>query len=153
MWWHWGCVGKPFANYFTSYRLESDWRRYVDIETNNPCTIERVVEYGRGIVSHCGGFKFRDVDVHVEPQAADRHHEYENEKERAFTEETTVSAIIRRLSAYASKCYPKRSLPKDLFASESHEIRATDLGVDTYLVNRILETVALTNHVAEEFSC
>lgn len=153
MWWHWGCVGRPFANYFTSYRLESDWKRYIDTEMNNPCTIEKVVEYGRGVVEHRNGFRFRDVAIHVEPMSAEQHELYAAAKELAFVEEKTISAIIRRLSAFAETAYPQRSIPRDLFSAESHTIRLTDFGVDVYLSKRIRETVALTNAVAEEFAC
>lgn len=153
MWWHWGCVGRPFANYFTSYRLESDWKRYIDTDAKNPCTIERIVEYGRGVVSHRGGFRFRDVAIHVEPMSAERHQLYADVKERVFNEEKTIAAIIRRLSEYATSCYPSRHVPRDLFAAESHEIRLTDLGVDVYLASRIRESVALTNAIAGAFAC
>jgi len=153
MWWHWGCAGKPFANYYTSYRLESDWKRYVETGAGNPCAIERIVEFGAGVVQHRGGFRFGRVDIRFEQLSSQAHEEYAAEKERAFAEEKTVAAILRRLAAFAGRLYPERVVPRDLFEFRNHEIRVTDLGVDTYLAGRIREAVALTNAVAERFAC
>jgi hypothetical protein len=153
MWWHWGCIERPFANYFTSYRLESDWNRHIELETDNPCSIERIIEFGNGHVQHCDGFRFGSINIHIEKFSDAKHSSYAEEKEKSFAEEKTIKAIIRRLSAFADASYPDRSIPKDLFASTDHEIRVTDFGVDMYLLKRIRETIELTNAIAEAFQC
>lgn len=153
MWWHWGCVQKPFAEYFTSYRLESDWRRYIDTEQGNPCALERVVEFGSGVVEWRGGFRFDRVVTHVEKMSSEAHERYRAEKAKAFDEEKTPAAIIRRLGEFAFLEYPLRSVPKDIFARSSLSIAVTDFAVDRYLVGRIMEMVSLTNGIAEAFAC
>lgn len=153
MWWHWGCVGRPFANYFTSYRLESDWKRYVETDQNNPCTIERIAEYGNGIVEHRNGFSFSNVRFQIQQVSSDCHERYAETKELAFLEEKTVAGIIRRLTEFCQSVYPDRFIPRNLFSSQNHNIRITDLGVDAYIAKRIRDTVSLTNAIAEMFAC
>lgn len=153
MWWHWGCVGKPFSKYHTSYRMESDWKLYVDTGDKNPCDISQVVEYGRGIVEFRDGFRFAKIGMHVEPMSDEAKEQYAEEKESAFAEEKTATAIIRRLDRFAQRLYPQRHVPRNLFADDTHHVRVTDFGVDSYLVTRMQEVVNLTNQIAENFAC
>lgn len=153
MWWHFGCVGQPFADCHTSYRLESHYRRYIDTGRDDPCGLDAVVRYGAGVVRWAGGFRFDDVSIHVEPMSPAAHDRYRLEKERAFGGEKTAAGLIRRLVAVAAREYPSRVLPADPFKSPILSARVTDFPVDAYLVGRLREAVALTNGAAEAFAC
>jgi len=156
MWFHFGAVDAPFGapeeKYHTSYRVESDWRKYIETDEGNPCKIDRVSKYGKGVAVFRGGFRFDDVNISVESMSEAAHQRYAIEKEAAFNEERTPSAIIKRLGNFAKSEWPLRCNPRSLFGSRQLLVRLTDFGVDRYLARRIQEEVDLTNSIGEVLS-
>lgn len=152
LWWHFGCVGADYMGLATSYRAESMWRNSLVDKEQNPVTLDNVITYGRGVISAVNPFRF-DYSLRVDPMPASVHADYLTEKERAFSEEKTIAAIIKRLSNFAQRVYPDRCVPtfRAMFGSANLHVVATDLGVDRWLVCQIEERVRLINGVAEAF--
>lgn len=155
MWWHFGAVGAPIGaaeeKYHTSYRIETDWKLFIEASRENPCTIERVRRYGAGVILCVDPFAFDHVKIDVVEQTARVHEEYLVEKERAFCECKTPVALLRRLSNWAQAACQHRSVPKDPFASRSLRVVLTDLGIDRYLRAGIESQVEFTNDIAASF--
>lgn len=153
LWWHFGCVAAPWGECYTSYKLETQWNSSLVGMRENPCTPQEVERWGKGVISAINPFRFTEVDVHVEPMSKDVQEDYAEEKERAFNEETTHTAIIKRLASFADRVYPFRAVPsfRQLFDSESAVLRLTDLGVDRWLKQQLQLRIDLTNYVAEHF--
>lgn len=152
-WWHFGCVGKPFAGCTTSFALEGRYSRWEERRGGNPCELETFVRDGKRVVQYRSGFCFDRFEVRVEPMPEDVRREYAEEKERAFAECPTICKIVARLEAFAQKVYPSRMVPDDIFKARDVEIVATDLPIDNFLIEDIREKVELTNRCAEEFAC
>lgn len=153
MWWHWGCVGADFGGLHTSYRAESLWRASLEGRATNPVTLEAAVKYGTGVIRACNPFRF-DFHAQILPMSTSVHDEYAAEKERAFTSEHTITAILKRLSAFASRVCPDRRVPsfREMFSARRLHVVATDLGVDRWLLAQIEERVRIINGVAEAFA-
>lgn len=154
LWWHFGCVGIEFGGCNVSYTLETRWNGYIVGMRENPCSPEELERYGDGVIEAHDPFQFDAVDIHVEPMPPDVHARYLEEKERAFQEESTPTAIIKRLAAFASLEYPFRSVPTfgQMFEQRRLTVRATDLGVDRFLVNQIKLRAELINFAARRFA-
>lgn len=154
LWWHFGCVGIDFGGCATSYCLETRWNGSVIGMRPNPCTPGELERYGDGVIRAVDPFRFDPVSIHVESMPEDVHARYLEEKEAAFNEESTPNAIIKRLAAFAQLVYPFRKVPtfREMFRSEHLEVRATDLGVDRFLVNQIRIRAELINFAAERFA-
>lgn len=155
VWFHFGCVDAPFANYFTSYRLESDWNRYIDTERreHHPCQESVFESHSKGVVDFSNGFTFDPVTIETIETSKLIKADYAEEKELAFEDEKTPAAIIKRLAKFAQSRCQERSIPDSLFKSPVKKIVSTDLGVDRYLCLRHLELVDLTNKYAEAVRC
>jgi len=154
MWWHFGCAGIDFGGCSVSYTLETRWNGFVVGMRENPCVASELDRYGLGVIEARGAFKFEPINIHVEPMPEEVRERYATEKEVAFNEEATPAAIIKRLAAFASSVYPPRSVPsfRDMFRARHLEVRATDLGVDRFLVGQIMLRAELTNYAAERFA-
>lgn len=152
-WFAFGAVGAEYDGYTYSYLAESHWRAAQDGKRErDPFSAEALTRWGRGVVAAVDPWRIdlreRVIEVDAETKAA-----YQAEKERAFDEEHTENALLRRLGAFAQQAYPlrKMSAPQDLWRSERVDIVRTDLGVDRYLSARLHKLAALTNHVADAF--
>lgn len=156
MWWHFGAVmaplGEPDEKYHTSYRVETDWKRYLEDKTDNPCTMDRLVRYGSGLIVSRDGFRFTRIDMRLAELGSKAHQEYAIAKEEAFESCKTPTALLKQLSDFAQKVCPERTVPKDLYAAPSPEIVLTDLGIDRYLWSRMQADMQLTNDIAEAFA-
>jgi hypothetical protein len=153
MWWHFGCAGIWFNECNTSFTLEGKWLRYIEGKEQNPCTKEALLQYGKGVIKAPAPFTFSSVDIQTIEMSADVHTGYLREKESAFSEETTINAIIARLSKYAQMVWPARLVPsfRSMFSSGSINVVSTDLGVDQYLVSAIRARIDLLQFASEEF--
>lgn len=153
LWWHFGCAGADYAGLHTSYRAESMWRNSLVGKEQNPVTLDAVLRYGRGVIRAVNPFRF-DFETRIVPMETAVHSAYQAEKERAFSEASTATAVISRLAAFAQRACPERSMPsfRAMFRSSKLRVVATDLGVDRWLVGQIEERVQLINGAAEAFS-
>jgi hypothetical protein len=154
MWWHFGCVGVNFGTCHTSYLLETKWGLYLRGCMENPCSPEALNRWGTGVLHWCRGFKFAEIDLAVLPVSDEIQAAYQAEKAAAFAEEPTFGAIIKRLALKAQTLCPRRlmPLPRDLLSCPVAQIRATELGVDRFLLRGLQDRIALINHAAERFS-
>ncbi len=152
-WWHFGAVGVRYREYTYSYLAESHWRAAQDGIRDDPFSIEAIAECGAGVVRSEDERHFERIDVEVVAMPAQTHAAYQDLKARAFDEEHTAKAIIARLASFAAEACPQRSIPtaSRLFASDAHRIVRTDLRVDEYLVNRLLDLARLTDAIAARF--
>lgn len=153
MWWHFGCVGVWFGGFNVSYTLEGRWNQYVEGAIENPCTPEQVSRYGDGVITAPAPFRFDSIDVDVVEVDSATKRAYLDEKVAAFDEEHTVNRIISRLSRFAQEVLPCRSVPtyRSMFDSRMLTVKATDLGVDRFLIKGIRERAELTNFIAAHF--
>lgn len=154
MWWHFGCVGVAFNECFTSYRLESRWKAFLEDKEPNPCTPELLERYGKGVVSAVNPFRFEPVTMRVLKAPVEVHEAYLREKVAAFDEEPTIVKIMARLAAFAQGAMPQRVMPgfRELFDSPAVRVAGTDLGIDRYLMEQIRLRVDLVNFAAREFA-
>lgn len=158
-WWHWGCVGAKWDAVPHSFALEGLWNQYMDGRVDDPCSLNEFVRLGSGIVMssiHTPRFSGIDVDIIRVGDAV--HARYQEEKAEAFELETTWRGLLRRLGKFAQAIEPRRSVPQnaDLFRHlgvSRPKIIATDLPVDTWIVERHRKTVALVDGIADAFIC
>ena len=155
MWFHFGAVeapfGEPHEKFHTSYRVETDWRFYLDGKLEEQtCNMTRLKRFGAGVLVWRDGYRVEQHEVEVLPMSASTHDAYQQEKEAAFADERTPNAIIKRLATFAQRACPERTLP-DVFASPRHKLIVTDLGVDRWLTSQARMMVDLTNNIAEAF--
>ena len=153
MWFHFGCVGSRFgdADYQTSYRIQTDWNWHVEEMKENPCSLDVIEKYGKGVVKWVNGFEYKSFSVDVVHLDQSSHERYLVEKEKAFTEEKTTNAILKRMSRFADQEYPFRREPK--LDGENVSGILTDLGIDVYLRNLALFHYGLTNGIREAVAC
>jgi len=154
LWWHFGCVGIEYGGYNVSYTLEGHWNQFVIGKKDNPCSPTELDRYGAGVIAAQDPFRFDPVDIHVEMLPQRVHERYAKEKEAAFDEERTPLRIIKRLAAFADRAYPFRQVPSysELFRQPEVLIRATDLGVDRFLVGQLRHRIEIINYAARRFS-
>lgn len=158
--WHFIATGTPYEYYTDSFRAESRWLRAREQQTADPFDLDTIAKWGRGHVRAVDPFVFGPVVEQVIPCERDTLEEYAAEKEAAFAEETTIAAIVRRLSRFAAEVEPRRSIPTRaaLFrrraglVPEPVRIVRTDLGVDRFLAADVRHLVTLTNGIAEVFA-
>lgn len=153
-WFHFGCVGAPYREYTYSYLAESHWRAAQDeVRDDDPFSLEAIVQAGRRVIRSYSPRYFDAFEVRRIAVGPDVHARYQEEKERAFEEESTPHAIITRLSRIAAEALPGRRIPAPhrLFETRSHMVTQTDLAVDDYLVGVLRRLVEITNGVAGEF--
>jgi hypothetical protein len=154
-WFPFGCVGAPYREYTYSYLAESHWRAHIDgARTDNPFALDVIVEHGRGVIRSTYERFFDEPRIETIGVPQEVHEKYAKLKARAFEEETTIKAIIARLSAFAASVCKTRRIPSpsSLFASAgAPTIYKTDLKVDEFLTKRLLELVELTNGIARAF--
>lgn len=154
LWWHFGCVGEPIANCNTSYRMESQYKQYVEGRGENPCDKKNLLRHGTGRLKSLRPFRFGRVEYHIEPMPAGVRLDYAKEKELAFHEEHTINAILKRLGDFVQRVYPERHIPShgELFKMRAKllplTIKATDLGIDCLLLSWIRERIDLIEFAA-----
>lgn len=150
-WWHFGAVGAPFQDYTYSFLAESHWRAAQDGVRPDPFTLETITEAGRGVIVTHGEPWFSPLEVHRVTMRDEVRAAYLEEKERAFEEEHTPKAIIKRLAEFAQQAMPERSIltPARMFATRRPAVRQTDLGVDDWLVGQLRGLVNLSNGIVE----
>lgn len=149
-WFHWGLVGATYREYTYSYLAESHWRAAHDGEPReDPFTLNELVRWGHGVVEARDPAWFDDVTVEVVEVDAETDAAYQAEKALAFEEEHAAPALVRRLSAFAQRVCPQRSIPTAgrLFDRQRHRIVRTSLRVDEYLVGELLAAVRLHDGV------
>jgi hypothetical protein len=152
-WFHFGCVGAPYHGYSYSYLAETDWKAFHEGKrAADPFSFEAIEQAGSGAL-RSEYERYFDLTVETVNVGAEFHREYAAEKARAFDEEHTISAIIKRLETFAQKALPWRTVPTParLFAAGSHHIVRTDLKVDEFLVGRLQALADLTNKIAARF--
>ena len=152
--WQFNLMGHAFGIYTYSYLAETHWRAHADgLRDDDPFSEGQIAAFGDGIVQ-CDYDRFFDLHTEVVPLGEEVHAAYQVEKTKAFAEEATPSAIIRRLSAFATQACPRRHIPstRQLFYRQSHRILATDLRVDAYLTGQLDKVGRLTNQLATRFS-
>ncbi len=151
LWWHLFAVGREAWGFSNSFLAESRWKMAVEKQTEDPFSISRVQGAIRGVVRARDPFRFPPVEVEVVPVGAEVHAAYAEEKERAFTDEKTLPAIVKRLAAIADHALPARHIPSvaSLWRSPPTRIVRTDLKVDEFLVEQIVHRMALTNAIAD----
>lgn len=150
-WFHFGVTNQPYGQYTYSYLAESHWKAYQDgTREIDPFGADEIVRWGRGAVCPEYGRFFDQVSVTVHPMSADVHAEYADLKAECFDQEHTIGAIVRRLGKFAQRVCPERSIPDPtrVFHRTRHQIARTDLKIDVYLADRLLELASLTDEVA-----
>jgi hypothetical protein len=154
-WWHWGCVRAPWDDVETSFRMENLCAQALDKRRPDPCTIEEFVRVGTGVVrADDTAARFGGLDVEVLPTDPTG---YDEEKARAFEEETTPAGLTRRLGQWAQAREPRRSVPTtarlflELGRGRPPKVVATDLPVDRWLVSRLRHLIDLTDGIADAF--
>lgn len=159
-WFHFGLVGAPYPPYTYSYLAESHWRAFREGKRPaDPFSLAALVAAGTGIVrsDHARFFDAVEVERVDLPPAV--HAAYQAEKARAFEDERTPAALVRRLAAFAQAACPRRAVPAPgaifgpaggLFGPALRIVR-TDLRVDDHLVGWLLELAGLADAVAGAF--
>lgn len=154
-WFPFGCVGARYREYTYSYLAESHWKAHVDgAREDDPFALGVIVEHGRGVVRSDYDAFFGAPCVRAIAAPPEAHAEYEKIKAAAFEEETTIKAIVARLSAFAASVCPTRRIPSPsaLFTgSGTPMVWRTDLKIDTFLTRRLTELVTLTDGIGKAF--
>lgn len=159
--WHFFSCRIRFGDFPDSFRAESTWKRSVELRETDPFSLDAIARWGAGHIEARAPFTFGPLVDEVIPCERDTHEDYAAEKEAAFAEETTIAAIVRRLSRFAAEVEPRRSIPtrsalfrrRSGLVPEPVRIVRTDLGVDAFLSAEVRHLVSLTNGIAEVFAC
>jgi hypothetical protein len=152
--WHFYAVGAHEGGGLTdSYLAETRWKAAHEMRTPDPFNRERIVSAMDGIVEGHDPFRFGPVEIETRLSPEDAHLRYVLEKERAFTDEATFPAIVRRLAGIAQDAVPERSIPgiSSIFRHRDRRpirIVRTDLKIDEYLVGELLHRIEITNAIA-----
>lgn len=152
LWWHFHAVGESaFWGLTDSFLAETRWKRAIELQEEDLFGVKPVREAMRGIVRGIDPFRFSPIDVEVRRVSARTHTSYAKLKERLFTHEKTIGAIIKKLAAFAQNEVPERSIPSPsaIFKKPPTRIMRTDLKVDEMLVGALLDRVTLTNAIAD----
>ena len=155
-WWHFGAVGAPYLEYTYSYLAESHWKAAQDgIREHDPFSAEQLCACGEGVIRCDYDRYFDPMRVERVDVGSDARKDYQAIKAKAFDEEHTAPAIIKRLSDFAQQVCPERTIPQlaRLWERDAHRIVQTDLGVDDWLVGQIRQRVEITNAIATRFHC
>lgn len=147
-------VGERYLDYTYSYIAESHYNSYCDgYNEVNPFSLETTLAQGQELVHSDYKRYFNDIDTIVVPQSGAVHAKYQRLKKRCFDEETTHNRIIKRLSGFAQEHCPERSVPdiNRLWDKAGHQIVATDLGVDKWLVSQVELLAGFTNDLLRGF--
>ena len=152
-WWMFRAVGEDgYFGLTDSFLAETRWNAAEEMGTEDPFSWEHLSRAMEGVVRVDDALRLCPLAWNtVETDDATKA-EYAEEKERAFTNEKTLPAIVRRLTRVAQRAVPDRQVPElaSLYRSKSERkpIR-TDLGVDAFLSARLDSRIRLTNAVAD----
>ncbi len=153
LWAHFSFAGVPYGDYTYSYLLESHYNAYLDgAREDNPMAFNKIAQYAAGNVSIDYTRYFAEPSVRIVYLTEAVHREYQELKARLFDECSTITPIIRGLSRFASLHCRERHIPQEhrIFDfPDSIRIVRTDLKVDEYLTNKLLEKIAEVNKVVE----
>ena len=154
-WWMFRAVGEDaYFGLTDSFLAETRWNAAEELGTEDPFSWEHLSHAMRGVVLvDSDAFRIPCPVWVTVPTSDEVKAEYAAEKERAFTNEKTLPAIVRRLAAVAQRAVPSRYVPElsTLFRSKARMPAPpvkTDLAVDTFLANRLDSRITLTNAIA-----
>lgn len=157
IWFHFGAVNARFFDYTYSYIAESHYNAFVEcLRHDNPFSLENVLSQSRGVMVSDYDNYFGEVTVKEKKMTKEVHSEYQQLKEKCFNEETSIKAILKRLSDFAQKACPERKVVsksrlwdsrEDFMGSYGINIVKTDLKVDDYLVSELRMLMELTNGI------
>lgn len=151
IWWHFSAVGDERWGYTDSFLAETRWRAAIERKLPDPFGIEETLRRCDGIVHVRDAFRFGSIPVRTIALPGHAHDEYALVKEAAFRDVGSIAGIIKRLSDFAQRICPERSVPTQsrLFSATPKEIVRTELAVDTYLTEHLLNRIKLTNAIAD----
>ena len=152
-WFAFGAVGAAYDGYTYSYLAESHHKAALDGKRPaDPFRPEALTRWGHGVITAPDAWRIDLRETVLSVDDATRA-AYAEEKARAFEEEHTEHALLRRLGAWAQARVPGRAVPApaDLWRRERVDVVRTDLGVDRYLTDRLRRLAHLTNHIADTF--
>jgi hypothetical protein len=152
-WFHFGFTGTKYRDYTYSFIAESNYKAFVDgVREDNPFALKEIIAWGSGKIS-CDYQSFFDLEVKVVEAGASVHAEYAELKRAAFDEEVAINKIVSRLSAFAATACSSRNIPNSrrFFSQKHHDIIATDLPIDAWLVSRLKDFAVIVNGTAEAF--
>lgn len=146
-------AGVPFGEYTYSYLLESHYNSFIEgMRPDNPLEISKISEYAHGHVSIDYERYFSDPVVEIIPMPAEIHEKYRDLKTRLFDVEIHATKIIRGLADFAKASCGQRIMPAEHKIFETPDavrIVRTDLKVDEYLTNKLLDKIREVNAVCE----
>lgn len=150
IWWHFSAIGQERWGFTDSFLAETRWKAAIEQQTEDPFSVESVLEKCRGLVRCMSAFRFGDIPVRTIQLSGEKHDEYAALKDRLFRDVSSVAGIIKGLAAFAQTAAPERVMPTPtrLFTSPPRELVRTDLPVDNFLSEQLLSRIKLTNAIA-----
>jgi hypothetical protein len=150
IWWHFSAVGQERWGFTDSFLAETRWKAAIEQQTEDPFSVDSVIEKCLGVVSCVSPFRFDHIPIRTISLSGEKHDEYAALKERLFRDVGSIAGIIKGLSGFAQAAAPERVMPTAtrLFASPPPEIVRTDLPVDNFLSEQLLARIRLTNAIA-----
>lgn len=153
IWAHFYLTKTEFGGYTYSYLLETHYNQFREgLRLDSPLSTDKIREYSKGVVAIDYRHYFKLPHISVIQVDPDTHREYQELKARLFEQYDHVSKIIRGLSKFAQEACPDRRIPqlhKCFDTPDNISIVRTDLMVDEFLTNRILEKIREVNSVCE----
>lgn len=142
-----------FGGYTYSYLLETHYNQYLEgIREDNPLDIRKIVEYSKGIVNIGYDRYFSQPTIRVIKVSPDVHEKYARIKAELFEKYDHISKIIQGLAKFAQSVCPSRKIPqihRCFDSPDNIDIIRTDLKIDEFLVNKILEKIDEVNMVTK----
>ncbi len=153
LWAHFSFANVEFGGYTYSYLLESHYNAFLEgAREQNPLSLENIKKYADGHVYIDYDRFFSDPKVEIVSLLPTVHDEYQKLKAKLFDENDKINPIIKGLSDFAKSVCPDRRIPQEHKIFETpddiHIVR-TDLKVDEYLTNKLLNKISEVNKVVE----
>ncbi len=153
LWPHFSLAGVEFGGYTYSYLLESHYNAFLEgVREGNPLSLEAIRRFAAGHVRVDYDRYFSEPTVTVIETLPAVHQEYQSLKARLFEGCSTIGPIMKGLSDFARAACPERRIPQEhkIFETpDSVRIVRTDLPIDRYLTDRLLDKMTEVNRVVE----
>lgn len=156
LWFHFYLTRVKTGDYTYSYLLESHYNAYLDgIRDENPLSYDTIRVWAEGHVTIDYDRYFAEPEVEIIKLDEETHAKYQMLKSELFDEYTDINKIIKWLSDFAKRHCKRRRIPQEhkLFESpDDIRIVRTDLKVDEYLTNKLLNKINEVNDVVKVLS-
>jgi len=153
-WFHFGITNTIYSDYDYSYAAETDYDKFQDeLSDYNPFSLEEMVRWSKETVKVNYNAYFVDyeiIEIKLFPDVVD---EYNTLKDKLLDTEPNINSVLRKLKKFAKARCRERSIPQlhSIFNNPNGlRIIKTNLGIDNYLTQQLVNIIKLINNYLRE---